>query len=102
MSGRPGGALGYLREVADSTFDIVASALALHNLQAGYRREVHRHIWRALKPGGMFVNADKYAPQDDQARFEALGVALTRFFHTFLPPAQYALLQDWMLHNAAD
>ena len=37
--------------------------------------------------GGLFVNADKYAPQDDQARFEALGVALKRFFDVFLPLA---------------
>jgi hypothetical protein len=36
---------------------------------------------------GLFVNADKYAPQDDQARFEALGVAPKRFFDVFLPLA---------------
>ncbi len=95
-------ALGYLQGVEDSTFDVIASALTLHNLQAEYRLEVHRHIWRALKPGGLFVNADKYAPQDDQERFAALGVALKRFFDTFLPLAKYSLLQDWVLHNVAD
>jgi ubiquinone/menaquinone biosynthesis C-methylase UbiE len=95
-------ALSYLRGVQNGTFDVVASALTLHNLQAGHRYEVLRHIWPALKPGGLFVNADKYAPQDDQARFEALGVALKRFFDALLPLAKYSLLQDWVLHNVAD
>lgn len=95
-------ALGYLQQSEDCSFDIVASALTLHNLQKEYRFEVHRHIFRVLKPGGLFVNADKYAPQNDKDRFDALGVALKRFFDTFLPAAKYDLLQDWVLHNVAD
>jgi ubiquinone/menaquinone biosynthesis C-methylase UbiE len=95
-------ALGYLLGIEDNTFDIVASALTLHNLEASHRLEVHRHIWRALKPEGIFINADKYAPHDEQARFDALAIALKRFFDTLLPLRKYSLLQDWVLHGIAD
>lgn len=82
--------------------EAVASAMTLHNLTFRYRRELHREIHRVLVRGGLFVNADKYAPQDDTARFEALRVALGRFFGTLVPMRRYALLKEWVLHNVAD
>jgi hypothetical protein len=62
---------------------------------------VLREAFRVLAPGGLFVNADKYAP-DGQARFDALGEQLGRFFDAFLPLGKYELLRDWVLHNVAD
>jgi hypothetical protein len=54
-----------------------------------------------LRPGGLFVNADKYAEADEQ-RFRALQVALGRFFDAFVPLGKLDLLRDWVLHNVAD
>jgi hypothetical protein len=57
---------------------------------------------RVLRPGGLLVNADKYAPQDESERFACLGVALGRFFDAFVPLGKLDLLREWVLHNLAD
>ncbi len=94
-------ALQYLRGVNVPRFDVVASAFTLHNFQCSYRDEVLGETFRVLKPGGVFVNADKYAP-DGQQQFEALVIQLERFFEAFLPLGKHELLKDWVLHNVAD
>jgi ubiquinone/menaquinone biosynthesis C-methylase UbiE len=94
-------ALGYLQGVPESTFDVVASALVLHNLRQEYRQLLHGQIFRVLKAGGLFVNADKYAGTDEQ-RIQALQATLGRFFDTFLPVGRGDLLRAAVLHEVAD
>ncbi|MFQ5861342.1 MAG: class I SAM-dependent methyltransferase [Dehalococcoidia bacterium] len=95
-------ALDYFKRQETGSVNIVASALTLHNMERTYRDELHHEIFRVLDSGGIFVNADKYAPQDDIQRFKALGVALDRFFDAYVPLGKYDLLRDWVLHNVAD
>jgi tRNA (cmo5U34)-methyltransferase len=40
-------------------FDIVCSALSIHHLSPEDKRRLFERIYSALKPGGMFVNADQ-------------------------------------------
>jgi tRNA (cmo5U34)-methyltransferase len=40
-------------------FDIVCSALSIHHLSPEDKRRLFRRIFTALRPGGMFVNADQ-------------------------------------------
>jgi ubiquinone/menaquinone biosynthesis C-methylase UbiE len=94
--------LTYLKKQPAGSFAAVASAMTLHNLDQSYRKQVHHQVFRVLEPRGLFVNADKVAPQDDQQRFQALDLALERFFDTMVPKRKYKLLQDWVLHNVAD
>ncbi len=56
----------FLSEVPDNSVDAVATAFVLHNFEKNYRREVLEHIFRILKPGGCFVNSDKYIPSDKE------------------------------------
>ena len=95
-------ALAFVSHLPSRSVDAVASAMTLHNLTSAYRRKLHRQIYRVLAPGGIFVNADKYAPQNDAERFAALDLALRRFFDVFLPLRKYGLLEEWVLHNVAD
>lgn len=95
-------ALGYLEQVEDGSLAIVASAMVLHNLNSDYRRAVHERILASLRPGGLFLNADKYSPQDDQERFEALRKAVSRFFDVLMPLEKYKTLEDWTLHYIDD
>lgn len=95
-------ALTHLRRLPARSIDIVASALTLHNMNRSYRDRVHRQIFRVLKPQGLFVNADKLAPDDDGRRFFELGKALAWFFKAFVPAGRYDLLEEWVLHNVAD
>jgi len=83
------------------SFDVVASALVLHNLNRDYRHLLHEQIYRVLQLGGLFVNADKYAENDEQ-RFMALQVTLGRFFDTFVPLGKVDLLRAAVLHEVAD
>jgi len=94
-------ATGCLSSQPGASFDVVASALTLHNLPQTARHQLHGEILRVLKPGGVFVNADKYA-EGDAERFRALGVTLGRFFDVFVPLGKLDLLRSWVLHNVAD
>lgn len=40
-------------------YDLVCSALSIHHLSPEDKRQLFGRIYRALKPGGMFVNADQ-------------------------------------------
>lgn len=42
-------------------WDIVISALAIHHLSDEQKRDLYRRIRHALKPGGLFVNAEQVA-----------------------------------------
>lgn len=42
-------------------YDIVASALSIHHLPDEGKRNLYRKIFSALRPGGIFVNADQAA-----------------------------------------
>ncbi|SIQ16056.1 Ubiquinone/menaquinone biosynthesis C-methylase UbiE [Alkalispirochaeta americana] len=98
---RESDALAYLQDSPDESFDVVATAFTLHNLEAGYRREVERQIFRILRPGGLFTNADKYAPRG-QEQFDALAYQIERFFQAFVPRGKLEILQKWVLHNISD
>jgi tRNA (cmo5U34)-methyltransferase len=94
-------ALAFLQDQPDEEWDVVASAFTIHNLEVEYRVEVEREIHRTLKTGGLFTNADKYAP-DGQERFEALTFQVERFFDAFLASGRTELLRKWVLHNIDD
>ena len=94
-------ALEYLSSREEASVDVVASAFTLHNLEREYRDAVEREIYRVLTPGGLFANADKYAPDGEQ-RFEALRFQVERFFDAFVPRDKLDLLRKWVTHNIDD
>jgi tRNA (cmo5U34)-methyltransferase len=49
----------YSRSDLGGPYDIVCSALSIHHLVTEDKRQLFRRIFDALKPGGMFVNADQ-------------------------------------------
>jgi len=69
----------YLASIPNCSFDVVASAFVLHNLEYRYREEIIRQIHRVLVPGGLFVNADKYALDDQRKRAEAYQEQIRRY-----------------------
>jgi tRNA (cmo5U34)-methyltransferase len=40
-------------------FDVICSALSIHHLGREEKRDIYGRIYAALKPGGIFVNADQ-------------------------------------------
>ena len=94
-------ALSLLAGLPAGSIDIAASGYVLHNLTADYRDRVYDEIWRVLAPGGLFINADKYA-QSGKAHREALRWQLGLFFDVLGRHQQYDLLKDWVLHYVED
>jgi hypothetical protein len=70
-------------------------------MERSYRDTLHAEIFRLLKPGGQFVNADKYAAGEAQ-RFEALQASLAKLFEVLVPLGKLQLLRECVLHNVAD
>lgn len=42
----------------DKKYDAVTSSIAIHHLEDGDKKELYKKIYDALKPGGVFYNAD--------------------------------------------
>ena len=95
-------ALAYLKSVGDGYFDIVASVMALHNFERSYRSRVLREIHRVLKPGGLFINGDKYPPDDSAEFYRILPLHLAPFFDVLGPTGRAGLLKEVVLHELAD
>ncbi|MEN9405528.1 MAG: hypothetical protein RLY47_487 [Candidatus Parcubacteria bacterium] len=57
--------LAFLESCEDETFDAFASVYTLHNFTPDFRTKVIELIARKLKKGGVFINGDKYAREED-------------------------------------
>jgi ubiquinone/menaquinone biosynthesis C-methylase UbiE len=95
-------ALAYLQSIGNSHFDIVASVMALHNFERTYRNRVLREIHRILKSGGLFVNGDKYPPDDPTEFYRILPLHLAPFFDVLGSAGKVDLLKEVVLHELAD
>lgn len=52
-------AADYRHEDLGGPFDAICSALSIHHLEREEKRDLYQKIFDALKPGGIFVNADQ-------------------------------------------
>lgn len=57
--------LKYLEKMKEKSLDIFASAYVIHNLPPEYRERMFKEVSRVLKAGGLFINGDKYARNDE-------------------------------------
>lgn len=95
-------ALTYLQSLADDTYDVFASGFTLHNFSCDYRSKVLREIFRVLKPGGLFVNADKYAHDDEAQHKQELEWQLRQFKEQFTAIGRLDLVEEWTRHYLED
>ena len=95
-------ALSGLQSLPDASVDVVASAYTLHNFLNGYRRQVIGDICRVLKPGGVFVNGDRYALDDTLAHTRLAQEELRHYCRTFYAMARPDLLEQWVVHMFSD
>jgi tRNA (cmo5U34)-methyltransferase len=63
----------YSRSDLGGPYDLVCSALSIHHLSPEDKRQLFGRIYRALKPGGMFVNADQADGETPYFRDRYLG-----------------------------
>ncbi|SFK02799.1 class I SAM-dependent methyltransferase [Methylocapsa palsarum] len=95
-------ALAGLAALPSGETSVVASAYTIHNFLEPYRLRVLAEIFRVLKPGGIFVNGDRYA-LDETARHTRLTQDEARhYFKTFAALNRYDLLEQWIIHLFSD
>ena len=95
-------ALAALQAHDDGSFDVIASNYATHNFAQDYRERVFAEVFRVLKPGGLFVNGDRFAIDDAAAHLANTQKELRHWFKTFAKLNRYDLLEEWVLHLFSD
>ncbi len=83
------------------SFDVFASAFTLHNFPHPYRIAVTEEVFRMLRPGGMYVNGDKYARANEALHVQDLAEQLQDFciFDTI---DRHDLKVEWTKHYLED
>lgn len=95
-------ALHALIALPTESMDLVLSAYTVHNFLEGYRREVIKEIHRVLKPGGWFVNGDRYGVDDPAEHLKTIQDEVRGFFIAFREINRLDLLEQWVIHLLSD
>lgn len=95
-------ALSALQALPTASADLVASAYTLHNFLADYRAKVIQEIWRVLKPGGKFINGDRYALDDISAHTRLIQEEVSGYFKVLVELQRMDVLQQWIVHLFSD
>lgn len=94
-------ALTYLKDCPAQEFNSVISAATLHNILPDERGKIVNQIYRILKPGGVFVNGDKYV-QDEPMHSQFFEDRLNRFSNVFGSMGRPDLAERWIEHYKED
>ncbi|MFM8859245.1 MAG: methyltransferase domain-containing protein [Methylocystis sp.] len=95
-------ALAQLKLAPSQSLDFVASNYAIHNFDISYRQEALNEILRILKPGGFFINGDRYAFDDSPHQLEDTQNLIREWFRLFKKIDRMDLLEDWIAHLMSD
>lgn len=95
-------ALSFLENQPEHCYDVVASAYTLHNFLDPYRNTVLGEIYRVLKPGGLFINGDRYGLDDTLLHLDTLQQEARHYFKTFTAMGRTDLLEHWIIHLFSD
>lgn len=95
-------ALSALHGLETGSVNIVASAYTLHNFEQTYRKQVIEEIFRVLKPGGYFINGDRYALDDVLQHTRNIQHEVAGYFRVLIEMNRLDLLEQWVLHLIGD
>jgi ubiquinone/menaquinone biosynthesis C-methylase UbiE len=91
-------ALTALKNIATNTIDIVATAYTLHNFLDTYRQEIIQEIYRVLKPGGQFINGDRFALDDIVKHTRSIQNEVSGYFKVLTQLNKLDVLEHWIVH----
>ena len=95
-------ALTALKNIAADSVDLVVSAYTLHNLLDTYREEVIEQIFRVLKPGGQFINGDRYGLDDVSQHTRTIQHEVSGYFKVLTQINKLDVLEHWIVHLFSD
>ncbi|HCT99019.1 MAG TPA: SAM-dependent methyltransferase [Methylococcaceae bacterium] len=91
-------ALSALHYLPGASVDVIASAYTLHNFTNDYRRDVITEIYRVLKPGGKFINGDRYALDNVSLHTKNTQEEVAGYFRVLVAENKLDLLEHWIIH----
>ncbi len=91
-------ALTALKAIKSKSVDMLVSAYTLHNFQQDYRQQVHQEIYRVLKPGGQFVNGDRYGLDDIFKHTQTVQHEIAAYFKVLTQLNKLDILEHWIIH----
>lgn len=94
-------ALAYLQSLPDASVDVVASSYTIHNCPEEYRMVLGVNIFRVLRPGGMFINNDKYATEDRREYVREMTEQIIRY-DVLREKGRDDLRRLWIEHEIED
>lgn len=80
-------------------WDLVISALAIHHLSDDEKRVLYRRIRHALKPGGLFVNAEQVAGPNHVADLRYAQIWLEQIRYHGVSEPEIVKAQERMSHD---
>lgn len=95
-------ALTAIQSMENGSADAVASAYTLHNFSTEYRKRVISEIFRVLKPGGYFINGDRYALDDISRHTRLIQEEVSGYFKVLTGINRLDLLEHWIVHLFSD
>ncbi|MGR9013728.1 MAG: class I SAM-dependent methyltransferase [Gammaproteobacteria bacterium] len=95
-------ALTALKNIATDSIDIVASAYTLHNFLDTYRKDVIQEVFRILRPGGQFINGDRYGLDDVSQHTQTIQHEVSGYFKVLTQINKLDVLEHWVVHLFSD
>jgi len=95
-------ALSFVKEQKHHSFDIIVSAFTIHNLTSEYRQQLYKELYRILKAGGLFINADKFVSDSKDEQIEGLKYRIGTYIDTLVRENKLDLLKEWTTHYIDD
>ncbi|NQU78136.1 class I SAM-dependent methyltransferase [Candidatus Woesearchaeota archaeon] len=83
-------------------YDAVASAWTLHNLEQRERRDIYKGILHVLKPGGLFVNADKFGYNNEGYHYRTMIRQTKMILENLCKVGRTDLAVELVTHNLED
>lgn len=91
-------ALTALQALPANSVDVIASAYTLHNFSNSYRAQVIPEAFRVLKPGGHFINGDRYALDDITQHTRLTQKEVSGYFKVLIDMQKLDVLEHWIVH----
>lgn len=95
-------ALKYLSEIKNKKYDMVISAFTIHNLTISCRKYLYKEIYRTLNSDGIFINADKFIPDNPDMKVSSFKYRICSYIDVLMKEGKYNLLKDWIQHYIDD
>lgn len=94
-------AIDFCESQGDHHYDFVVSAFTIHNIINYKREKLYSQLFRILKPGGIFINGDKFVSEEREVRYDALKFRVGKLLDA-IDPMPRELAKYWVLHYLED